>query len=68
SDATLLRELFFGESTDGPIKPATELLKRAQRRVGDSDSRFRERRANVMRSFARFLSEFTRLTPGGSGG
>ena len=64
SDATLLRDLFFGESFDGPIRPATELLKRAQKRVGDSDTRFRERRANVMRSFALFLLDFAGQAPG----
>lgn len=59
SNAELLRDLFFGESTDGPIKSPSELLRRAQKKVGDStEVRFRERRSNVMRSFAGFLIEF----------
>jgi hypothetical protein len=65
SDADLLRDLFFGESANGPIRPPGELLRRAQRRVGDStESRFRERRASVMRSFARFLIDFAGPAPG----
>jgi hypothetical protein len=59
SDADLLRDLFFGESLDGPIPPQGVLLKRAQERFGDATpSLFRERRTNVMRSFARFLIGF----------
>jgi hypothetical protein len=59
TDADLLRGLFFGVSTDGPIKPPGELLRSARERVGDSsEARFRERRANVMRSFAQFLIGF----------
>jgi len=58
SEASLIRDLFFGESTTGAIKPPGELLKRAQRKVGDSDSRFRDRRASIMRSFAEFLITF----------
>jgi hypothetical protein len=59
ADARLLRDLFFGDSTRGAIRPAGELLRRAQERVGDtSETRFRERRANVMRSFAQFLVVF----------
>lgn len=58
SEASLIRELFFGESTTGTIKPPGELLKRAQRKVGDSDSRFRERRASIMRLFAEYLITF----------
>jgi hypothetical protein len=58
-DAGLLRDLFFGDSTDGAIKPPGELLRIARDRSGDStESRFRERRANVIRSFAQFLIEF----------
>jgi hypothetical protein len=59
SDADLLRDLFFGESLDGPTPAPGVLLKRAQERFGDAtQSRFRERRTNVMRSFARFLIGF----------
>jgi hypothetical protein len=59
SDAELLRDLFFGESTDGPIKSPGELLRRAQQKVGDAtETRFRERRTNVMRSFSGFLIDF----------
>jgi hypothetical protein len=54
-DADLLRDLFFGATLDGPIRPAGVLLKEAQERFGETDSRFRERRNNVMRSFAGFL-------------
>ncbi len=56
SDADLLRDLFFGESTEGVIKPPGELLRNAQRRAGDTtDTRFRERRANATKSFAHTL-------------
>ncbi len=59
SDAGLLRELFFGESMDGPIAAPGVLLKKAQERFGDATpARFRERRTSVMRSFARFLIGF----------
>jgi hypothetical protein len=59
ADAALLRDLFFGDSMHGSIKPPGELLKRARDRSGDAtDARFRERRTNVMRSFARFLIAF----------
>jgi hypothetical protein len=64
TDADLLRDLFFGESTDGPIKSPGELLRSARERVGDSsEARFRERRANVMRSFAHFLVDFAASAP-----
>ncbi len=56
SDADLIRDLFFGESTHGPIRPSGELLKTARLRVGDTtDARFRTRRRNAMRSFAHVL-------------
>lgn len=56
SDADLLRDLFFGESTEGVIRPPGELLKNAQRRAGDTtETRFRERRTNVIKSFAHTL-------------
>jgi hypothetical protein len=66
-DAGLLRDLFFGDAADGTIKPPGELLRRARERSGDStESRFRERRANVMRSFAQFLIGFAAPAPRGS--
>jgi len=58
ADAGLLRDLFFGDSMDGPIKPPGELLKKAREKSGDAEARFRERRTNVMRSFAQFLIAF----------
>jgi hypothetical protein len=59
ADAGLLSDLFFGDPTDGAIKPPGELLRNARKRVGDStESRFRERRTNVIRSFAYFLVAF----------
>lgn len=66
-DAQLLRDLFFGEATNGPIRPPGELLKLARSRTGDStETRFRERRSTVMRSFAQFLTTFVTARPGGS--
>lgn len=58
TDAILVRDLFFGESMHDSIKSPSELLKSAQKRTGDTESRFRERRSNVMRSFAEFLIVF----------
>src|ERR1700735_4683898 len=58
AEANLLRDLFFGDSTLGAIRPAGELLKRAREKVGDTEARFRERRSHVMRSFAEFLIVF----------
>jgi hypothetical protein len=58
SEASLIRDLCFGDSTTDAIKPPGKLLKRAQRKVGDSDSRFRERRPSILRSFAEFLITF----------
>ena len=55
ADATLLHDLFFGDSPHGTIKPSGELLKAARAKAGNPpEARFRERRANVMRSFAQF--------------
>jgi hypothetical protein len=68
-DAGLLRDLFFGDSTDGAIRPPGELLRIARERSGDStESRFRERRANVIRSFAKFLIVFVDPASRGSDG
>ncbi len=59
ADATLLHDLFFGDSPHGTIKPPGDLLKAARAKAGDpTDARFRERRTNVMRSFAQFLILF----------
>jgi hypothetical protein len=58
SDATLVRELFFGTSADGTIPAPGELLQSARRKAGESEARFRERRSSLMRSFAQFLITF----------
>src|SRR5579859_3328568 len=64
TDADLLRDLFFGESLNGPIRSPGVLLQRAMARAGDTtESRFRERRATAMRSFARFLLEIAAAGP-----
>jgi hypothetical protein len=64
ADAGLLRDLFFGDPGDGPIKPPGVLLKIAWERAGDTtDARFRERRTNVIRSFADFLITFADPDP-----
>jgi hypothetical protein len=66
ADATLLHDLFFGDSPHGTIKPPGELLKAARARAGDTtESRFRERRTTIMRSFAKFLVVFA--APAGQG-
>ncbi len=66
ADAGLLRDLFFGDSMNGPIKPPGELLRTARERSGDStEARFRERRTNVIRSFAQFLVTFAAPAPQG---
>jgi hypothetical protein len=63
-DAGLVRDLFFGDPEDGAIKPPGVLLKIAQKRAGDAtETRFRERRNNVFRSFARFLTAFADPDP-----
>jgi hypothetical protein len=63
SDASLLLELFFGNSVDGPIRSPGELLQLARRRTGESEARFRERRSALMRSFAQFLVTFVQSMP-----
>lgn len=63
-DAGLLRDLFFGDPGDGAIKPPGVLLRIAHERAGDTtESRFRERRNNVIRSFASFLIDFAIPNP-----
>lgn len=52
SDADLLRDLFFGESLNDPIRSPGELLKGAMKRAGDTtEARFRERRATAFGYF-----------------
>jgi hypothetical protein len=59
ADATLLHDLFFGDPPHGTMRPPGELLKAARAKAGNPpEARFRERRANVMRSFAQFLIVF----------
>ena len=58
SDAAMLRELFFGIPGDSTIRSPGELLQSARARTGENESRFRERRTRVMRSFAEFLVTF----------
>jgi len=69
ADAGLLRDLFFGDSPDdGPIRAIPgELLRTAQRKAGEpSESRFRERRAAVLRFFAGFLINLVTQSPAGA--
>lgn len=63
-DADLIRALFFGETTDGPIGAPGELLRMAKRQAGNmSEYRFQELRKNAMRSFANVLvAHVTTLT------
>lgn len=65
AEATLIHDLFFGDSLDGPIPPASTLLKKANK-FDEPPARFRERRAKVIKSFAKFLIEFVTRTNGGS--
>ncbi len=57
-DATLLLDLFFGNSPDGPIPPPGVLLDSARKKAGETEARFRERRSALMRSFAQFLTTY----------
>lgn len=64
ADAGLLADLFFGNPGGGAIRPPGVLLKLAQERAGDTtEVRFRERRNNVIRSFAHFLITFAVSDP-----
>jgi hypothetical protein len=68
ADAHLLRQLFFGDTTDGTIKPPGELLQIARKNTGDTEAKFRQRRSALMRSFAPFLVTFVQSAsrpPGG---
>lgn len=59
TDATLIRDLFFGGDVARVRERATDLLKRAQRNYGEqSEARFREIRTAVLRNFAGFLIDF----------
>ena len=59
ADASLVRDLFFGDSVNAVVLTAGELLENAQRKVGEaSETRFRERRQTAFRAFAGFLLEF----------
>jgi hypothetical protein len=59
ADASLIRELFFGDQEEAVLPPPGELLERARRRAGDSsEARFRERRQAAFRAFAGFLVQF----------
>lgn len=57
AEATLVRNLFFGESMDGPIQQPTVLLKNANA-FDEPEARFRRRRTQTMQSFAKFLIGF----------
>ena len=59
-EATLIRDLFFGESVDGAIKPPGVLLKNASARFDEPARRFLDRRTNAMTLFANFLLELAR--------
>jgi hypothetical protein len=59
-DASLIRDLFFGDDTARIRRSAGELLKRAKDRYGEpNDDRFREVRSAALRNFTTFLIEFT---------
>ncbi len=64
ADAALLRELFFGMAGDSTIRSPGELLQSARARTGENESRFRERRTRVLRSFAQFLVTFVTAASG----
>lgn len=59
SEASLLRDLFFGSSADGTIAAAGVLLRNAREKSGENEARFSRRRASVMQSFSKFLIDFT---------
>jgi hypothetical protein len=67
SDATLIRDLFFGADVARVREPASELLKRAQQNYGEpGEGRFRDIRNAALLNFAGFLIDFveaTRLPP-----
>lgn len=55
-EAELIRDLYLGESMNGPIGAPGELLRNARRKAVDmSDSRFDEIRRNALDSFANVL-------------
>lgn len=57
AEATLIRDLFFGKTMDGPIPPASEMLKSANT-LHEPVARFRHRRAQALQAFAKFLIGF----------
>jgi len=64
-EADLIRDLFFGEATDGPIGSPGDLLRIARRKAVDmADARFDEWRSNVIRSFATVLIAHVTGLPG----
>jgi PIN domain-containing protein len=58
SEATLIRDLFFGETYEGPIAPPGVLLHKARYRSDDSETRFRERRQSAFNFLAGFIVQF----------
>lgn len=59
ADARLIRDLFFGESTQTVTKSAGVLLDLARKNSGEpSEARFREWRTTAFRAFAGFLIQF----------
>ena len=61
AEATLVRDLFFGGSMDGAIPQPSVLLKSANT-FQEPEARFRQRRAQTMQSFAKFLIGFVAST------
>jgi tetratricopeptide (TPR) repeat protein len=58
-DADLIRDLFFGDSSQIVRKSSGELLDLARKKSGESEVRFRARRNAAMADFAVFLADFT---------
>jgi hypothetical protein len=67
-DASLIRDVFFGDSPDDVSLSAGELLENAQRKRGEpSEVRFRERRQTAFHAFAGFLPRFVAEAAGQDG-
>lgn len=59
ADASLIRDLFFGDSTQTVMLNAGDLLSLARRNAREpSEVRFREQRVSAFRAFAGFLLQF----------